>query len=131
MTDQAATEPKRRDIATTMAYERTRLAYERTMMAWVRTATALITFGFAVYKFFQLELASPPEVPMLIGPRGFGMALICMGLLSLLLGSVEHARDLRALRRTYVGMPRTASGLITIVLGTIGLLALVAVILRA
>jgi uncharacterized membrane protein YidH (DUF202 family) len=25
------------------------------MMAWIRTATALITFGFTIYKFFQLE----------------------------------------------------------------------------
>ncbi len=41
--------------ATRLAVDRTRLAFERTMMAWVRTATSLITFGFTVYKFFQLE----------------------------------------------------------------------------
>lgn len=131
MTDQAATGAPRLDTATTLAFERTRIAYERTMMAWIRTATALITFGFSVYKFFELEMKSAPAVPMLVGPRGFGLALICIGLLSLLLGTVEHARDLRALRQQYVAMPKSMSGVIAIVLGTLGLFALVAVILRA
>jgi uncharacterized membrane protein YidH (DUF202 family) len=57
----------RLDTATTLAFERTRIAYERTMMAWIRTATSLITFGFAVYKFFQLELQTAPAIP---NPRG-------------------------------------------------------------
>ena len=43
------------NTATRLAFERTRVAYERTMMAWVRTGTSLITFGFSVYKFFQIE----------------------------------------------------------------------------
>ena len=43
-------------VATTLALERTRIAYERTMMAWIRTATSLITFGFSVYKFFEIEM---------------------------------------------------------------------------
>lgn len=120
-----------RDIATTLAFERTRIAYERTMMAWIRTATSLITFGFAVYKFFQLELRDAPAIPMLIGPRGFGIGLICIGLLSLLLGAVEHGRDLRALRLRYVDMPRSASSLTAIVLGALGVCALAAVIVRA
>jgi len=35
----------------------------RTMMAWIRTATSLITFGFSVYKFFQIELKSAAGRP--------------------------------------------------------------------
>ena len=42
---------------TSLSAERTRLLYERTMMSWIRTATTLITFGFTLYKFFQIELA--------------------------------------------------------------------------
>src|SRR5262245_36900224 len=42
------------DTSTRLAFDRTRAAYERTLMAWIRTATSLITFGFAVHKFFQL-----------------------------------------------------------------------------
>jgi len=131
MNDQLATGPRRPDTATTLAFERTRIAYERTMMAWIRTATSLITFGFAVYKFFQLELRDAPAIPMLIGPRGFGIGLICIGLLSLLLGALEHGRDLRALRQMYVDMPRSASSVTAIVLGALGVCALVAVIVRA
>jgi len=120
-----------RDTATRLAFERTRVAYERTMMAWIRTATALITFGFAVYKFFEFELKDSPASQMIIGPRGFGLGLIVIGLLSVILGMVEHARDLTSLRRQYVDMPRSLSGLVGIVVGALGLFALVVVVLRA
>jgi putative membrane protein len=119
------------DTATTLAFERTRIAYERTMMAWIRTATSLITFGFAVYKFFQFELKDAPLPHMLIGPRGFGLVLIVIGLLSVVLGMVEHARDLGSLRRQYAGMPKSLSGLIGIVVAALGLFALVVVVVRA
>ena len=46
---------QRLDTATELAFDRTRAAYERTMMAWIRPATWLITFGFTIYKFFQIE----------------------------------------------------------------------------
>lgn len=101
------------------------------MMAWIRTGTSLITFGFTVYKFFQIEMKIATADQMLIGPREFGLALIGIGLLSLLLGTVEHARDLRALRQQYVDMPKSMSGLIALVVGALGLCALVAVIVRA
>lgn len=130
MTDQTPSPAPRLDNPTTLAFERTRVAYERTMMAWIRTATSLITFGFAVYKFFQIEMKIASADQMLIGPRGFGLALIGTGLLSLLLGTVEHARDLRALRRQHALMPRSTSGAIAVLVGALGLCALVAAILR-
>lgn len=43
------------DRGTQLAIKRTRLAYERNMMAWIRTAASLISFGFTVYKFFDVE----------------------------------------------------------------------------
>ncbi len=100
-------------------------------MAWIRTATSLITFGFSVYKFFELEMKRTLEVPGGIGSRGFGLALIGVGLLSLLLGTLEHGRDLRALARDYAGMPRSSSRWIAIVIAVLGLVALVAVVVRA
>jgi putative membrane protein len=131
MTDRAAAGAQQPDIATTLAYERTRIAYERTMMAWIRTAASLITFGFSLYKFFEFELKGAPPGGMLLGPRGFGIALICVGLLSLLLGTFEHGRDMRALRQRYVDMPKSMSGVVALVLGALGLCALAAGILRA
>ena len=119
------------DLGTRLAFERTRIAYERTMMAWVRTATSLITFGFSVYKFFQFEMKEAFAGQTLIGPRGFGLTLICIGLLSILLGTIEHGRDLRALRRFYPDMPQSMSRWVSLVVAVLGLLALAGVIFRA
>ncbi len=127
----AADNGKGLDTATMLAFERTRIAYERTMMAWIRTATSLITFGFSVYKFFEIEMQAAPPIAMLLGPRGFGLALIGIGLLSLVLGTVEHARDLKALRQLYPGMPRSMSKLVSVVVGALGLFALIAVLVNA
>src|ERR1700758_1055392 len=102
MTDQNPQSTPPLDTSTRLAFERTRVAYERTMMAWIRTATSLITFGFSVYKFFEIEDARVH--PMVISPRRFRMTLIAIGLLSLLLGLLEHARDLRELRVQYQQM---------------------------
>jgi putative membrane protein len=123
-------------VTTRLAFERTRGGYERTMMAWGRTGTSLITFGFAVYKFFQLETAGvaaktePLIKTSLIGPREFGLVLIGIGLLSILLGVYEHGRDLRALRKEYPNMPRSGTQLIGLLMAMFGALALVGVIYR-
>jgi putative membrane protein len=119
------------DTATTLAFERTRIAYERTMMAWIRTATSLITFGFSVYKFFEFELKNSPASQMVVGPRAFGLALIVTGLLSMLFGTIEHARDLKSLRRQYVGMPKSFTSIVAVIVVGLGVCALVAVVLRA
>jgi putative membrane protein len=119
------------DTATLLALERTRVAYERTMMGWVRTGTSLITFGFAVYKFFQLDQAVKLSGRMLIGPREFAMALILIGLLSLVLGTAEHARDLRALRRLNPQLPRSLSRLVSIAMVLLGVVSLAAVVTHA
>ena len=120
------------DSSTTLAVERTRVAYERTMMAWIRTGTSLITFGFSVYKFFEFEMKKDmPAVPMLVGPRGFGVILIGIGLFSLVLGTLDHANDMRALRRMYPGMSiRSKAGLIALAVGGLGLLAMLAALLN-
>ena len=120
------------DINTTLAFERTRIAYERTMMAWVRTATSLITFGFSVYKFFEFEMKKDlSAAPMAMGPRGFGLTLICIGLLSLLFGALDHARDLRALREQCPGMTtRSKASLVALSVGGLGLMAMLAAILK-
>jgi putative membrane protein len=119
------------NTATRLAFERTRVAYERTMMAWVRTGTSLITFGFSVYKFFQFELAGKTGGEPLIGARGFALVLIGVGLLSLLLGTIEHRRDLKAMRQDYPGMPRSMSTPVALLMAALGALALLAVIARA
>lgn len=97
----------------------------------------MITFGFAVYKFFQLEFTKAgimPHAPLiqktLLGPREFGLVLIGIGLLSILLGAFEQRRDLRALREVYPGLPQSGTRLIALVVGVLGILAFVGVIYR-
>ena len=119
------------DRNTALAFERTRVAYERTMMAWIRTATSLITFGFSVYKFFEFEMkGNLTAAPMLMGPRGFGLTLIGIGLMALLFGTLTHARDLWALRQLYPATVRSYAALISLVIGGLGLMAMLAAFLN-
>ena len=114
---------------TRLAVDRTRLAYERTMMAWVRTSTSLISFGFTIYKFFQYRVdqgAVPPH--RVLGPAAFGGIMIATGIGALVLASVDHRRSLNALRTSYGPMPHSAAATIGVVMGSLGLLALVAMV---
>ncbi|MGO9266739.1 MAG: YidH family protein [Candidatus Binataceae bacterium] len=130
MTQQANAKEKVID-ATTLAVDRTRLAYDRTLLAWVRTGTSLITFGFTIYKFFQLESARLEARPdRLIGPRQFAFLMIVIGIVSLLLATLEHRRDMKALRAQYPGEHRTLAGIIAGSVSLLGLVALVAVVFR-
>jgi putative membrane protein len=117
--------------ATRLAVERTRLAFERTTMAWVRTATSLITFGFSVYKFFQI--GAKQEAPdRLIGPREFALMMISMGIISLVLATIQHWHSMRSLRAHAHGMhiPRSLAVIVGGLMSILGLLALTAVFLK-
>ena len=118
------------DRSTELAFERTRVAYERTMMAWIRTATSLITFGFSIYKFFQLEGVGRAQQGRLIGPRGFAFLLVSMGLVSLLLATIEHRQNIRALGAQYAGKRRSLAVLLAALISVLGILALLAMIFR-
>ena len=117
------------DTGTTLAVERTRLAHERTLMAWVRTAVSLISFGFTIYKFFQFEL-SKQQFHGVIGPRGFGMMMISIGLVALLLSAIEHRRSLQSMRVQYGHIPRSAAAVVAALVSIMGIVALVVVTLR-
>jgi putative membrane protein len=120
------------DSGTRLAVDRTRLAYERTLMAWIRTAVSMISFGFTIYKFFQFELTDRPRVPdAVVGPRGFALILIAIGLLALLVSTIQHRHSMRAMRADYGDVvPPSLATLVAGLFAALGLLALVAVILR-
>ena len=119
------------DTGTRLAVERTRLAYERTMMAWVRTAASLISFGFTIYKFFQLELKSAPTADRLMGPRGFALTMIATGLVALILAGLQHHHSLGSMKQTYGTQPRSVAGPVAALIALLGLFALAAVFSRA
>jgi putative membrane protein len=118
------------DDSTRLAFDRTRAAYERTMMSWIRTATSLITFGFSIYKFFQIEAPNHERQNRLIGPRDFALILVSIGLLSLILATLEHRQNLRALGAQYAGKQRSLAVLVAALISILGILALVAMIFR-
>ena len=114
------------EATTRLAAGRTFLAHERTMMAWVRTATSMISFGFTIYKFFQLELADRAARDRVIGPRGFAFILIAIGLGSLALAFIEHRQSLRLLRATYGGevVRRSIAGVVAALVAAFGIVAI-------
>ena len=119
------------DASTKLAVDRTRLAYERTLMSWIRTATSLITFGFSIYKFFQIELAGgASRSDRLIGPREFALLMICIGLFSLLMATLQHRQNLNVLRAQYRDIPRSLAKVVAALIAILGLLALIAVLFR-
>ena len=120
------------DTGTRLAVDRTRLAYERTLMAWVRTSVSMISFGFTIYKFFQFEVKDRPVVEgALLGPRGFALIMIAVGLVSLLVATIEHRQSMRSLRAEYGAIvPFSNATLVAGLFSLLGILALVAVVLR-
>jgi putative membrane protein len=121
---------ERLNTATRLAFDRTRVAYERTMMAWIRTATSLITFGFSIYKFFQIEPPRGGRENRLIGPRGFAFMLVSIGLFSLILATLEHRQNIRTLGAEYGGKLRSLAVLVAGLISILGILALFAIIFR-
>jgi putative membrane protein len=118
------------DVSTSLAFGRTRVAYERTMLAWVRTATSLITFGFSIYKFFQLQHLGGEQTNHLVGPREFSLFLVSLGLASLLLAAVEHRLNMQGLRAQYPDVPRSMAGVVATLVAILGIVALIVMILR-
>ena len=123
--------PHALDAGTRLALDRTRLAHERTLMAWVRTATSLISFGFTIYKFFEFETGrgAVPATHMLT-PRQFGMVMIGTGLTALALATFDHRRNMRRIRDEFGTGSRSVSTVVAVIVSGMGLLALIAAMVR-
>ena len=109
---------------------RTRMSFESTMLSWVRTGTSLITFGFGVYKFFQIDRKLNAQDYM-IGSQQFALIMVVIGVGALALGTLEYLRNMRGLRPIYSGKPAwlviTFAGSIAV----LGILACVVMLFRA
>jgi putative membrane protein len=128
MTDPADTKLTGAEASTKLAADRTRLAYERTMMAWLRTSTSLISFGFTIQKFFQIESRGTSHYDGLLGPSNFGRFMILAGLVILVLATLEHRRDLNALKKDYI--PHSMARVVAAVIAVLGVLAMVSAMTR-
>jgi len=115
------------NTSTLLATERTRLAHDRTLMAWVRTSTSLISFGFTIYKFFQYlqEKQAPQE--RLLGPRQYGLLMISIGIVALVLATIQHRRDMKVLRALHPEVPYSLTTVLAGLISILGVAALLAV----
>jgi putative membrane protein len=118
------------EVSTKLAADRTRLAYERTMMAWLRTSTSLISFGFTIEKFFEVESRGTGLYDGLLGPSNFGRLMILGGLVILVLATLEHRRDLNALKKDYPFVPHSLARVSAAVIAVLGILAMISAMIR-
>jgi putative membrane protein len=116
--------------ATRLAVDRTRLAYERTLMAWTRTAMSLISFGFTIYKFFQYLHEGRQADSAVLGPRGFALLMILIGLTALAFATVEHRVNMNALRAEYGSVPYSLAAVVAGLIAILGVFGLLSVLLR-
>ncbi len=133
---QVASKPKISAVslpdATELALDRTHLAHERTLMAWVRTSVSLISFGFTIYKFFQYmrEQQQTPPVHRLLGPREFALIMISIGVISLMLATLQNWQLKKRLKEKYHDVPYSLATMIAALISLLGILAFTAVISR-
>jgi putative membrane protein len=122
------------DNAFLLAVERTRLAHERTLIAWLRTALSMISFGFTIYKFFQLEIDKTPALAAgrLLSPRGFALIMIGTGLVALLMSTIQHRQSMQRLRAESgaVIVPVSIATVVAALFSILGVLAFLAVLLQ-
>jgi putative membrane protein len=85
------------------ALVRTAFSSERALMAWMRTSVSLYSFGFTITKFVDYLEHHGEGSQLSEGPRRLGLALICMGILVLVLAVAEHLR--RLAKMTRLGLP--------------------------
>ena len=143
--DDLGANEKMASLRTSLAVQRTRMAAERTLMATMRTSLSLIGFGFTIFTFFQGISRDNPLGSGIIPPRAparFGLALVFIGVLVLLLGTLYHVRYMLQLRRqraefiAFGYLPGTSSFPLSMSLVTsfllllVGLAAILSIMLR-
>jgi putative membrane protein len=137
MPDPAEEGPTKAKATNRLALDNTRLAYERTMLAWVRTSIALITFGFSIREFFRILKKQFPESQGLIGPHEIGIIMIIIGLLTLLLATLEHRSAMEALKAQYPmtegypEIPPSRARKLAALIAVLGLVVLISTLLHA
>lgn len=115
-----------------LALERTFLAHERTLLAWNRTSTSLITFGFALYKFFYyMHQEKPPtHEEQVFGARTYGMCIMGIGVFTLVIATLQHQRQMRRFQVLFPEAPWSLSYVLAALMGTLGVIAFSAALFR-
>src|SRR5512143_569597 len=83
---------------TGMSFQRTRMSADRTLMSVIRTALSLIGFGFTIFQVFH-KLHESGVMKSSEAARNFGIALVVIGITTLVGGIGYHALFMTELRR--------------------------------
>lgn len=120
--------------ATDMAVHRTVMAADRSLMAWVRTGLSLISFGFTIYKFLEISsqqlTASGKVLANVSSPKVIGLFMIGMGILSLIMGTVEYMSTIKMLQGQYDFKRPRYSLLMSAIVTVFGVIIFLSIILR-
>jgi putative membrane protein len=127
MADEKSGFPK--DPGTLLAEDRTQLAHERTLMAWTRTATSLISFGFTIYTFFD-NFGSKAASHKFLGAAHYALIMISIGLICLILASLQHWRDMHRMELELGAKPRFLALALAGMIAFLGIFGLLAVVFR-
>ena len=102
------------------------------MMAWLRTGVSLISFGFSIYKFFQIQDIGLKGAFQegVIGSRAFGAVMILIGLSVVGIAGAQHIRDLRSLRAAGIETPPSLAVVVGALIALLGFMGLIAVTFR-
>ncbi len=128
--NETAETPK--DLRLPAALVRTALSSEQTLMSWIRTSLSLFTFGFSITQFFYYLEQRTEGVQISTGPRRFGIALVCVGIVVLLMAMVEHVLRVRKMKKQ--GLPADAASFLpfgsAVALLVIGIAAFTSIIIN-
>ena len=128
----AETAPTPAEDQLQLAIERTLAAYERTLLAWIRTAASLITFGFALYQFFEhMDQQNPQRVHnQVLSARTFGVLMIAVGIAALALATLSYRRAMKRLERQCPEAPFPFGLLLGALISLLGIAALIEAVFR-
>jgi uncharacterized membrane protein YidH (DUF202 family) len=97
----------------------------------------LITFGFSIEQFFRIAKVGVEESKDLIGPQEFGLLMISIGLVALLLATLQNRSAIQALwqyttrrKRDSQRFPARGHLMLAALIAILGLLALFSMMLR-
>lgn len=124
-----AQKPGKKNGKKQITLERLRIALEKLQLARAKVCITFIVLGFTFYKFFYARIEAGKR-PLMEFPNGrhVGIILIGVGLVSLLLGTIQHRISLADLKQTYKEMVYSVSLILSYFILALALFLLLVVI---